>query len=397
MNGVSFRTVSTIITMLLLVAVAGVIWLVVANTAETSAPAEGPSVVDVRPTNTPQSNASVEPNDVEANDTQSDSATTEASTDSQPTSAAAPSSDNLAVQLLPPRLIEAGNFEFQPLAAYTLTVNGSYVDLKAPNATETTGPQIALNANTLANFGIDIAATDEETFEQFLNLLAQDFGFSFEQINPYSTGKVDGLITEIGRAGNDPFAGRIFMAQPSDEQIFLMVGVSPVERWTESVSDEYDAVLASVSLLDAPVEETVEEVVTIPPTSTPVTAQAPNQNGVAAGRPPGSQNQIASNQPFQSVRMANFLEHKLRQRCHLFRQSNLGGDGWWRCGVESRWRGGSKVYDAEWLGAQRFYERRGVSAAGPWLADWHGSGFANIKFAGRHVGTTQQRQQPHVV
>lgn len=304
MSAVSFRTVSTIITVLLIAAFIGVIALVVDQTAETNTSAR--EVVADGPTAAPQPESTGTPSSENATalGQPEDAPPTDSTAQDADPSTDASLVETVAPDLLPARRVEAGNFEFQPLAGYSLTIDGSSVDLLAPDATASTGPQIVLNGQAPTGFSIDGTQGAEDSLEQFLNALSQDIGFTFEPIQPYTNSKIDGFTSEIGWEGDEPFVGRIFMAQPNPEYIFLMVGISPIDRWPTSVSVDYDAVLSTVSLLDAsgvtaqeadPTEESTEAV--IPQTSTPVQAQVPNQSGASTSGTPASPNQLAATQP----------------------------------------------------------------------------------------------------
>lgn len=255
-NAASFRFVSTLITLLLMAAIVGVIALVISDAAESGSSDVETMLADASSPQNSQSESNID-NQIDATLAPDELS---GSTNADDLESSLDESKNSAHDRLEEtRQVETGQFEYQPIQAYAISVSGTSVNLTAADAVDDTGPVFVLNGTTPQAFEIENVGSIEETFEEFLNNLAQSIGFRYQPAQTYSSEKISGLISEITHDGVNPYAGRIFMAQPNADRLFIMVGISPVDRWAASVSDEYNAVLSSVSLLDVGGQTASEE------------------------------------------------------------------------------------------------------------------------------------------
>lgn len=236
MRSASFRVLSTVIWLLLLVALASVIALVVRDNPPGSQSASTPS---------PRQTAAVDQTN----------STVEESNIVQPTFTNTPSVAKLSdVPLLDTKRILAGGFSFRPLDGYTLeTVDGS-VTMTAGDAVPEIGPTLLLIGG--ADSPLIEAETEsiEDAFDQFVNAFAEDGGFEIGEKITTTTKNLTGVSANLSNrsigsdADGQPFAGRVFMSRATPPQFFVMLAIAPTSEWDSRVATEFDAVLNSISL-----------------------------------------------------------------------------------------------------------------------------------------------------
>ncbi len=240
MQSSSLRTITIVVTALLLGALGTVIWLVMRTNQPT---------VSRLPTPTPR-----------------------------PTQAATPVTDEAAPEPSPTRAdldrLPGGGFAFAPVPDYSISRTDSSATLTGPATGGALNPVFLLSGGPPSQF---VAGTLEglpSLFDEFVAYFAQQDDFEAGAPREIQVDGVPGLTADI--LSRDPasgFAGRIVMAQPAADRLFVLVGVAPAAQWENEVSARYDDLLASVALLDADAGSsegaTLDQVPTSEPTSQP--------------------------------------------------------------------------------------------------------------------------------
>lgn len=227
-----FRSVSTLILVILIVILALVIGLVVRDNASNPQPATESTSAREISTLVPESTDPSLPSPL-------------SQTESAP------------ISLAEARHVELGGFAFQPIEQYVVEITDGSVNMSAPDAEAAIGPSFVLIGGTQAQFIQDSDASLTETFEQFLTFFSQEDSFTIENQIPVTTSTMTGIAADItnndgSSSGRDDnrFSGRVFMSRPNPPQFFVMVAIAPDSLWEEKVSAEFDAVLASVTLFE---------------------------------------------------------------------------------------------------------------------------------------------------
>ena len=206
-----FRLVSTLITLLLLAALLGVVSFVLrtAPAAPINPRASLPTpLTDRTPSPTPTS-ASVEP----------------------PVAERSPA----AVQ------IAAGGFAFTRLPGFTIDQSAA-----AATLTSETGAIFLLRGGTPAQLSSAQSTELAVIFEQFVTFYATRDNFQSRNQQTIQVDGASGLAVDLVSQATDGFAGRIVMTQPSADQLFLVVGISPAAAWRGAAGAAFDQLLASV-------------------------------------------------------------------------------------------------------------------------------------------------------
>ena len=232
MPSTSFRLISTVVTILLLVGLVLVVRLTllsnpmtVSNIAQTSAPVtlsvDRPTASRLATPFTVAVSSALETPDVELDNVQR---------------------------------IETGGFAFRPLPGYALELQNGSVNMLSPVDDTSDATPAAHEAFLLSGGGREqfatAAATDlEEIFEQYVNFYAEKDNFSIGAQRPITVDGAIGFTVDLtSRDRARSFAGRIAMAQPLPAHIFVMVGVAPTEQWQATTVNRFQAVLNAVQL-----------------------------------------------------------------------------------------------------------------------------------------------------
>ncbi|NJN83360.1 MAG: hypothetical protein HC802_14465 [Caldilineaceae bacterium] len=250
MQSPAFRATSAIVSFLLLGVLGLVVWLVLrGNPTTTAAPALARTPAVARAT-APQSSA-------------------------LSASQAVAMTDILTgtVILGSEQRVTQGGFAFRPIDGYTLDVANNSVTLAADDGSPFVGSAFLLSGGELEQFVSEPVADLEEAFAQYVTFFAQADNFRIGKQQRLTVDGADGIgVDLIGADAGDLFAGRVVMAQADDDQVFVLVGVAPVEAWESITAAQFDALLGSVRLLtsSAVARATGEPVLqsAIPPTLT---------------------------------------------------------------------------------------------------------------------------------
>ena len=237
----SFRLVSVVITLLLLMGVIGVVVLVI-RTTPTSSLATSRRLT---PTNTSRSRI-------------------EGATVTTPLA-----QQSLAQQGL--RRSEEGGFSFTALPAYEL-------DITATSATLTNqGGAIFLlrggPPEQLSSVQSDELAV---IFAEFVTFYASRDNFQSRNQQRITISGAPGLAVDLvsdlaGEATVDQFAGRIVMVQPKPAQLFLLVGISPASTWDSRAKTDFATLVDSIQFSPLSSGQPTTSA-TLRPTSVPTSA-----------------------------------------------------------------------------------------------------------------------------
>ncbi|MEZ4711705.1 MAG: two-component regulator propeller domain-containing protein [Caldilineaceae bacterium] len=308
MQSAPFRIISATITMLLLVALVAVIGLAIrdnsaiALVAQTPTAARAQLAVDtVESTTTPAApQETITQTAAPALAAQSvltgalalpDAVTGAVQSETTATVGATPAKA-VALSLIalgPVERVTAGGFSFQPLPDFGVEVTGSAVNMQAADADPAIGPVFLLSGGPPGQFVSGSTSSLEAIFAQFVDFFAARDNFRVDNQRAHTATNLRGLaadITNAGEAQGEPFAGQIFMARPGANQIFVMVGIAPADRWLAHVAAEYEAVLNSVHTFVPGTEEAAAEAAALhTPTRTAAVTPttAPTRFALASG------------------------------------------------------------------------------------------------------------------
>ncbi|MCX6044764.1 MAG: hypothetical protein NT075_06590 [Chloroflexi bacterium] len=259
MQSTSFRLISVAVTILLLAGLALVVRLALRNN-----PTTAPILV---PTRTPTTFKSETPT----------LATTTMLT--SPVLSQVP--DDQPIELATRRNVDAGGFSFQPLTDYTAEVQAGSVNMLPQNSGA--DDAFLLSGGPPGQFATQTAQTLEDIFDQYVNFYAQKDNFRIGARRSITVDDRPGYtvdLTSIDAAKH--FAGRIVMAQPGADQLFVMVGVAPATQWQTTTVARYEAVLASVKLFAPLLTSTTRQATAATPTPAKAAATLSASHTLAA-------------------------------------------------------------------------------------------------------------------
>ena len=150
-----------------------------------------------------------------------------------------------------PSAITAGGFVYMPPTdfAVTETENAATLTLRTPGSTLDT--IFLLSGGPPEQFIDQPAAGLEERFQQFVNFFAEQDDFDLGKIVSTHIDSAPALTVDLSsREQEDRFRGRIVMAQPAIDRLFVMTGIAPEEAWNGEGADAYRQILGSVLLFD---------------------------------------------------------------------------------------------------------------------------------------------------
>jgi ligand-binding sensor domain-containing protein len=213
----SLRTMTIVVTVILLGALGGVVWLVMQTNQ---------SSVSRLPTPTPRATQVI----------------TLVATDqsAQPT----PTPDNLET-------LADGGFAYAPLPGYSISRTDRSATLTGPATDGALNPVFLLSGGPPEQFVAGAADDLPTLFDEFVTYFAQQDDFEAGSPREVEVDGAPGLSVDIAsRNAASGFAGRIVMAQPNAERLFVLVGVAPADQWEEDVSARYGELLDTIALLD---------------------------------------------------------------------------------------------------------------------------------------------------
>lgn len=148
--------------------------------------------------------------------------------------------------------IAYNGFTFRPVAGWGLSTEGNSVSMEAPDALETAGPGIFITGGTLEDFGIPSGApvdSTEAVIQSYLSVFIPVEASFMTTPRRVAVSRVPGTdIDFVVPEETPPYRGRITVLQKGN-QIFLMLGLTPPERW-EEFKDLYEQVLRATTMVD---------------------------------------------------------------------------------------------------------------------------------------------------
>lgn len=194
----------------------------------------------------------------------------------------------LAAQLAPTEsaaatiAVFAGGFSFTPLPDYTLERTAS-----AATLTSQRGAIFLLRGGTPEQLSSAQTTELAAIFEQFVTFYANRDNFLSRNKRAIEIDGVAGLAVDLVSATTtNGFAGRILMVQPQPTQLFLLVAVSPAAEWSGAAGAALQQLVQSIHF--APLTTAVASTATmLPLTSTPTsratarTTATPTPNGAS--------------------------------------------------------------------------------------------------------------------
>ncbi len=253
MQSTSFRLISTVITLLLLLALVGVIGLAVRTTpamtlGQILGATPATSTARSRPATTSPGGRGIRtPTRVQE------------------------------IALGPVAQVAGGGFSFRPLPDYTVTFSDDSATL-TPGSTPAPGQDafFSLSGGPVTRF----VTTSLPSLD--LTAILEQYAATYAQAHPVQVGtpqalEVDGApALAVDLVADEPdqgVVGRITLAQPEPDWLFVMVGMGHAGRWQAELRQQYDILLASVQFLPLQATPTPTLGIVLAPTPTlPATA-----------------------------------------------------------------------------------------------------------------------------
>lgn len=149
-------------------------------------------------------------------------------------------------------LVDAAGYKFQPLAGFAVSIQESAAKLTGTALDLPIVPSIVMNAGPNAAFGMRAGQTLEDVLAEYADVLARQ---GEVEVGPAETARVAGQeaigAPLTGEETGQPIAGRIVVAQPDENRLFVTVATAPVELWDAATSAELDTLLSSVRFFAA--------------------------------------------------------------------------------------------------------------------------------------------------
>ena len=247
MQSLFFRILGAVITLLLLAALIAVVVLTMRTehvAIPTATPRPQPSPTTTTESTTQSERAGMDMPPVSASSASSGEGTVESTPSDLP--------DGLSDGLV---RVETGGFAYRSNPAFTANRTGSSVTLTGAATDDELAPIFLLSSGPHDQFVDPNLKTLDEAFDHFVTFFAAQDNF---EINNQQVLEVDSIeARSVDLVSNDdanPYTGRIVMAQPDEDRLFVMTGVGPEEAWQSKATQQFDDILASVTFF--PVDDT---------------------------------------------------------------------------------------------------------------------------------------------
>jgi ligand-binding sensor domain-containing protein len=135
----------------------------------------------------------------------------------------------------------AGGFAFTRLPDFAIEQSATSTTL-----TSETGAIFLLRGGTPAQLSSAQSAELPVIFQQFVTFYATRDNFQSRNQQAIQIDGAPGLAVDLVSQAADGFAGRIVMAQPATDQLFLLVGISPAAAWTGAAGAAFEQLVASI-------------------------------------------------------------------------------------------------------------------------------------------------------
>jgi ligand-binding sensor domain-containing protein len=180
-------------------------------------------------------------------------------------------------------IVPEGGYRFQPLLGYAVTMQGAAVALT--QALSATVPSDA-EAASRATIGLEARPRDAlgirpgQPLEAALLQIAQPFIDETQAqagaVEMLTVGGVDAVAVEVtGELDGAPIGGRIVVAQPDADRLFVAAGTAPLSTWEQTTATALAHILASVAFFEpAPIVAAATATPTATPRPQPTDPQA---------------------------------------------------------------------------------------------------------------------------
>jgi ligand-binding sensor domain-containing protein len=184
-----------------------------------------------------------------------------------------------ATPAAPEEEIPRGGFAFRPPSGFNLTKTDVSATLTGPTTNGALAPVLLLSGGTPAQFvGADRVPDPPELgaiLDSFVTYFSQEDDFDAGEPVPLTVDGAPALAVDLlSRNETNRFAGRIVMAQPAPDTLFVMVGVAPEKQWRTETEAAYQQTLDSVRLLTAAVATNATPPASVTDTATATPALA---------------------------------------------------------------------------------------------------------------------------
>lgn len=166
-----------------------------------------------------------------------------------PTATPAPATGQ-EFELGPEQRFEEGGFAFRPVVGYTLDDASSAISMEAPDAGPNTGPGFFLTAGSPESFGFTGEDPTTDAFGFYLGAMVPEVDSFVGDPRRVAVNQVPGWDVDFTVFGAEPRRGRITVLELGEEYMFIMLGLSPPERWDGEVKLIYRDLLESVTMLE---------------------------------------------------------------------------------------------------------------------------------------------------
>jgi hypothetical protein len=152
-----------------------------------------------------------------------------------------------------PQTIAYNGFTFRPVEGWSLSTESNSVSMEAPDALVTTGPGIFITGGYLEDFGVNEAGPVDATQPILQSYLSNFIPMEMSVVTPFRKVQVRGAegydMDFVVPEENPPYRGRITVLQKG-RQVFLMLGLTPPERWQNEFRPLYEQVIRATSMVD---------------------------------------------------------------------------------------------------------------------------------------------------
>ncbi len=146
--------------------------------------------------------------------------------------------------------IALGGFRFTPPTGFAVTTGDTSATLTGQATSGVLAPIFLLSGGPSRQFVAQPAASLDEMFGQFVEFFAEQDNFAVgEPVSLFIDDAPARMVDLLGQESDEPFAGRIVMAQSEPDRLFVMTGVAPAAEWEAGAALYFARVLDSVVLL----------------------------------------------------------------------------------------------------------------------------------------------------
>ncbi|HHW84595.1 MAG TPA: hypothetical protein GX400_00110 [Chloroflexi bacterium] len=151
-------------------------------------------------------------------------------------------------------IVPEGGYRFQPLLGYAVTMQGAAVALSRPisaTAAITTVATIGLEARPLAAFGVRPNQPLADVLMQVARPFIDQTQAQAATVESLTVGGAPAVgVTLTGVRDGDPIGGRMIVAQPDADRIFLAAAAAPRASWEQETAAALTHVLESVAFFE---------------------------------------------------------------------------------------------------------------------------------------------------